>query len=199
MDRRRSKTIIGSFIFIMLIVIYNMFSIFIEHFIDGFGMMILFLAVAFLVGVIIFSIIKIGIDKEYHFVVSILASLISLYLIFTQAFRFVGIKIDFNINKAERLKVVEMLKNGDIIYSPSAKYIRLPEKYSYLSRFDGQVMIDETNSYKVCFFVDGGLYRRHDVVIYIFNDDNLVNGDFGENIRNIKKITEHWFCGKITE
>lgn len=192
--------LIASIILIACILLYNIFSIFIEYYIGTFEVMVLFFIVLFLLGIIAFSLIKIYVDKQSRFYIFILASIISLYLLYTQTFRFIGLNIDFNISKKERLKVVDMLRSGSIEFSTEDEYIKLPSKYSYLSKFDGQIMVDEKeDSFKTCFFTSGGLYNKHDIVIYITNNDNLVNGDFYEEISNIKKLEDHWFSGQITK
>ncbi|MDF2674453.1 MAG: hypothetical protein K0R09_2721 [Clostridiales bacterium] len=200
LNSERIKMLRASGIFIVCILLYNMFSIYIEYFIGTFVVMILFLTVGFLLGMIILSIIKIFVDKQYRFSIYILASVIALCLITSQTFRFVGLAIDFNSNKNERLKVADMLKSGAIAVNPMEEYVQLPSKYAYLSRNDGKVMVYEAEgSIKTCFFASGGLYRKHDVVVYISNNDDLANGDFGERISNIKKLENNWFSGKIVK
>ena len=199
MKSERVEMLIASITFIACILLYNIFSIFIEYYIGTFEVMVLFFIVMFLLGMIAFSLIKIYIDKQSRFYIFILASIISLYLLSTQTFRFIGLDMDFNISKNERLKVVNMLRGGTIEFNTADEYIKLPTKYSYLSRYDGQIMVDsEEDSFKTCFFTSGGLFKKHDIVIYISNNDNLADGDFGEEISNIKKLEDHWFSGQIT-
>lgn len=199
MKSERLKMLIASVVFIACVLLYNIFSIFIEYFLGTFGVMILFLIAVFLLGIIIFSIIKISIDKQYRFCIFIFASIISLYLLSTQTLRFIGLNADFYTNKDERLEVVNMLRDGTIAFSTMDEYVKLPSKYSYLSRFEGQVMVEAEDAFKTCFFATGGLFVKHDVVVYISNNDSLVDGDFNEKIRNIKKLEDHWFSGQITE
>lgn len=189
------KMLKASGIFIACILIYNMFSIYIEYFIGTFGTMLLFLTVTFLVGIMIMSIIKIINDKQYRFFIFIVAGIIALTLLTTQTLRFVGLSIDYKTNKNERFKVAEMLRNGEIPVDPLKEYVYLPSNYAYLSRYDGRVMVDESDgTYKTCFFSSGGLYRNQDVVIYISNDEDSINW---ARITDIKKLDDHWFRGKI--
>lgn len=200
LNSEKIKMLRASGIFIVCILLYNMFSIYIEYFIGTFGVMILFLTVGFLVGMIILSIIKIFEDKQYNFSIFILTSIIALYLITSQTLRFVGLAIDFNSNKNERARVAHMMESGSIAVNPMEEYVQLPSKYAYLSRNDGKVMVYEENgAIKTCFFASGGLYSKHDVVVYISNNNGLVNGDFGERISNIKKLEDNWFSGKIVK
>lgn len=191
------KMLKASGIFIACILIYNMFSIYIEYFIGTFGVMILFLVIIFLVGMMIMSIIKIIIDKQYRFSIFIAAGIIAITLLTKQTLRFVGLSIDFKTNKNERIKVAEMIRNGEIPVDPMKEYVYLPSNYAYLSRNDGRVMVYESKgAYKTCFFSSGGLYRKQDVVVYISNDEDLIYGDF-LGVSNIKKLDDHWFSGKI--
>lgn len=193
------RMLINSLIFIVCILVYNVFSIFIENYLQTFGVMVLFFTVIFLLGLIILSIIKITIDKQRQYVIYMVSSLISLCLITTQVFRSVGLNIDYNINKDERLKVVELLRSGAIIYNPYDEYIVLPSRYAHLSKGGGKIMIDEREgALKTCFFSSGGLFAKQDVVVYVISNDSLKNGDFGEKIKNIRKVEDHWFTGQMT-
>lgn len=200
MKNHRVKMITASIIFIAGICLYNIFSIFIEYYIGTFWVMVMFITVMFLLGIIFFSIIKIYVDKQNKYYIYILASIISIVLFSAQTFRFIGLNLDFNINKDKRLEVVDMLRSGAIEFNTSDEYVQLPARYSFLSRNYGQVMVYEGEDFfKTCFFTSGGLYKKQDIVVYISNDDNLTDGDFGEEIKGIKKLADHWYCGQITK
>lgn len=188
----------ASLIFIIFICLYNIFSIFIEYYMGTFGVMIMFLIFSFLLGTIAFSIIKIYVHKQHKYFIYILAAIISIALYSTQAFRSIGLKLDFSINRNKRLEVVEMLQNRTIEYGSGDEYVQLPSRYSYLSRKNGQIMVyEEEDSLKTCFYASGGLYKKQDIVVYISNDDSLAFRDFGEEIENIRKLDEHWYSGQI--
>jgi hypothetical protein len=93
-----------------------------------------------------------------------------------------------------------MLKDGSIPYSSSQRYVELPPQYAYLSRYNGSVMIDDsTDSYKVCFFVSGGANTNCDVIVFVSDDQNLRRVEFGDMVKNVKKVEKCWYSAKILE
>lgn len=195
----RFKIIIISLVFIIVISLYNMFSIFIDQFIGRFTVMLLFLMALFFVGTIVFTLFKIFSNHEHIFIILALSSVLSLYLLFTQTFRFIGIKIDYYANNAGRTKIVDMFEKGTLAYHETDWYASLPEEYSYLSKPNGRIMIDDRNSFKVCFFIGGDVYSKHEVVVYVSDNGSLKSGDFGDKVFNIKKLKEHWYSGRIKD
>lgn len=101
---------------------------------------------------------------------------------------------DFRRNLKEREEVIRMIKEGEFEIRERLNIIQLPERYRYLSRGGGLIMVERYESgIGVFFFTFRGILDNFSGFIYR-NDNACPNStDFSGDFKQIKKIGEGWF------
>jgi len=194
MKKYTRDTIIISFVLILGIIIHNIFSIFLETLLGTVDIILLVAALFFMVGAIIFSMVRMIVDKRYSYSILIVAVGISVFLLINQSLSSIGINIEYKMYNHDRQKIVQMFEGGKIKYNGYDQYVKLPTGYTRLSKFHGLMMVDSRYKYvRIAFVADNSLFNRHHIVIYVAGDGILKDNDFGEDLKDIKRINQHWY------
>lgn len=159
----------------------------------AFFVMLLFL----ILGVLSVSFIKYNIKE--HRILSFTPLLILLVTI--SFFTFlpltkVYIYSHYKINEKSMDSVIEVLEHGDLRQTNSYRYA-VPIKYR-LTTQTGRILVEEKDeSKKVLFYVHCGAWKSS-AVIYVSNDSEIIDGDFGRVFDKIFKLKDNWY-GVIME
>jgi hypothetical protein len=194
MRNYKINTIIISFVLILCVLLHNIFSIFLGNYLGTIDLVFLAAVVFFMVGLLIYTMVTVIVEKKYGNSMFVIAVGISAYLLITQSLSTIGVNMEYRLYTQDRHKVVQMFEGGKIKYNGYDQYVKLPEGYARLSKFHGLMMVDNRDNHlRIGFVADNNYLNRHQVVIYVAGDGILKNNDFGEDLRNIRRIDEHWY------
>lgn len=194
MKKENIKIFIFSLMLILVILLHNAFSIFLETIFGTIDLVFLAAIVFAMIGAVIFSMVRIIVDKKYMHFILILAVGIGAYMFILQPLGSFGVNLEYNMNSADRHKIVQMFVDGKIKYNGYDQYVKLPDGYTKLSKFHGLMMVDNRDNHlRIGFVADNSYLNRHHVVIYVADDGVLKDNDFGEELSDIKKIDGHWY------
>jgi len=158
-----------------------------------FGFIPLALSILVLLAILICSIIFI---VRHRFVatnyVSLAISLVTLVVILFFPFRSAKVNLELELYEKDRLEIVEMVKNNDIVESLGD--VKLPKGYGKLSS-DGNIYIYQKDSEQVIsFWVFRGFLSGSVELIYSSKDEALIyKNETGHPITSVIKLKEHWF------
>jgi hypothetical protein len=194
MKKYTLKAIGISILLILLVLVHNIFSIFLETILGTADIVFLVALIFFMIGAVIFSMVRMIVDKRYSYSMLIVAAGISAFLLINQALSSVGVTMEYKHYANDRQKIVQMFEGGKIKYNGYDQYVKLPAGYARLSKFHGLMMVDNhDNKIRIGFVADNSYFTRHHIVIYVAGDGVLRDNDFGEDLQNIKRINEHWY------
>lgn len=122
--------------------------------------------------------------------------LATLLLITLFPFQQVLLQIDFNKNKKERESVVSMVYQERL--RPNVSYndrlIELPEEFKHLSKGGGEIVVEKKKGNDfILFYTFRGVLDNFSGFIYSPTDQPPVQGDFASDLKEVKKIEEHWY------
>lgn len=151
---------------------------------------ILFLCLVILLVMSVVSIVK---HKAYiQFVAIAVLALLAATAVFFP-FRDAKVKLDLDIYEADRLEIVEMIRDGQLL--PSDKYGNIPLPAGYCGISTGgsvyQYQNDE-NGQVICFWVDRGFLGYAIELIYSSEGEELIRAN-RINITSIEEMKEHWY------
>jgi hypothetical protein len=112
----------------------------------------------------------------------------------------ITIKLDFDLNYASRMKVVD-----DVLQGKMEKYvmlrgdstgnvIHLPKPYQSLSAGGGDIAVHRRDGQTlILFFSFRGILRSFSGFVYTTGNSSPQNGDFGENFVEIESLRPNWY------
>lgn len=123
----------------------------------------------------------------------LLISLITVVLVFVFPFRTAKVNLELNLYEKDRLEIIEMVKNGDIVADKFGN-AKLPKGYGRLSS-DGEIFIYQNDGNQVItFWVFRGMLSGSIELIYSSTDESLIyENETGHPITSVRKLKEHWY------
>jgi hypothetical protein len=137
--------------------------------------------------------------KEYkkNILVSLIPAVILLFTILLHIFfpyTNSYVKANYLISKRSLAKIVEMFEQGEMQYYQIGedKYI-LPKGLRFISHTGKVYVQTDSLTNKFLFYVKCGT-RRSSGIIYVSNESEIKEGDFGRQYTHIKLLDEHWYA-----
>jgi len=108
-------------------------------------------------------------------------------------FRYAKLNLELELLDSDRMQVVEMVKNGDIISSDWGN-AELPPDYTHLSS-DGHIFIYQNDEEQVIsFWVFRGMLSGSVQLIYSSKDESMIyENEDRHAIASIEMLKEHWY------
>jgi hypothetical protein len=186
------RVIILSIVSSALVLIYQFFKWDIINAISPFS---IFLWLILLAGFVFVSIYSILIIKRKEWI-PLLIQFITILLLFFVPFTEIAIKSNFQKNKTERLKVVQIVENSNFKpdYHNNLPTFNLPNEYKSLSS-GGFVILKHNNlgEYCILFLTYRGILDSFSGFVYSPDDTPPSQGDFNGEFRQIKKYDKNWY------
>lgn len=150
---------------------------------------ILILLIAFIVSIIY----TVRGHSEIKNILALLITIATIVIIFVFPFRMAKVRLELPLFEKDRLKVIEMIKNDNIIADHLGN-AELPTGYGKLSS-DGEIHIYQNDSEQVIsFWVFRGMLSGSVELVYSSQDESLIyENESGHPIINITKLKEHWY------
>ena len=123
--------------------------------------------------------------------IAVLALLVELFLLFP--FRDARVRWELNRYEADRLKIVDMLRDDRLQPTDPYGNIELPDGYRCLSS-DGTAYLyqNDENGQVICFWVYRGVLGDAAEVIYSSGGEELIRSN-RINIMSLEKLKDHWY------
>ena len=153
---------------------------------------ILFAGFFVLLGISIKRIVN---QKEYSCVISIAVLTLMAVLILFFPFRDVKVNYELNRFEADRLEVVEMIKNDQLRPKDAIGNVVLPAGYGRLSS-DGEVFIhqNDENGQVISFWIFRGMLSGSIELIYSSGGEELIKAnESGHPITRIENLKGNWY------
>lgn len=127
-------------------------------------------------------------------IISFVILIFSILFIIFFPYRYVKTNLEFKLFKNERLEIVRMIKNGDLI-SDEYNNVKLPKKYKKVSvSKEVYVLQNNEEGQVIKFWIFRGLQSGSISLIYSTGDEKLIKeNEGGHPIISIEKIEENWF------
>ncbi|MBW7476943.1 hypothetical protein K0T92_19685 [Paenibacillus oenotherae] len=108
----------------------------------------------------------------------------------------ITLKIEFERDKEDRSKVIEMVRGGalkpNVTYNPSL--IHLPEQYEKLSKGGGDIVVEgEGDDLQVLFFTFRGALDHFSGFVYTGNGTVPEGEVFGSRLVEVDRLGRNWF------
>jgi hypothetical protein len=146
--------------------------------------------------VILFSIIFfIGVKRKSR-LIRILPfgiNVITILLLVLVPFRAMGLRRDIQSNFEERLKVVHLIEDGQLLVN-NRGMAKLPFYLRHLSKDGGFVKVEKgADGLQVFFFTFRGVLDNFSGILYSSSDVEPQNGIFGADVKESEKLKDNWY------
>ncbi len=110
-------------------------------------------------------------------------------------YREIKTRVELSLFESERLEVIEMIINDELVPSDEYGNVELPSKYKKLST-SGEVSVyqNDDNGVVVCFWIFRGLQSGSIKLIYSTGGEELIReNEKGHPIISIEKLRDNWY------
>ena len=131
--------------------------------------------------------------KTRQYYLSLLICVLTVLLIIYFPFRTAKVNLEMRLFERQRLQVVAMVKNGEIV-SDKLGNVELPWKYQHTSS-DGEIYIYQNDEEQViCFWVFRGMLSGSVQLMYSSQDESLIyENESAHKIEDVVQLKEHWY------
>ncbi len=185
------------FLSILAFIVNSVIFWYFDSLFDRFWIFALFpvaISVVLLIVALIISLIEIFKNRsKLTSYIALAITVVTILLVFFFPFRDARVRTELYLFEDNRMKVIEMVRNGEIVPDLNGN-AEIPAPYGYTSS-DGNIYIFQNDEEQVvCFWVFRGMLSGSVQLIYSSGDARLIYAnETGHPITDVTQLKAHWY------